>query len=73
VKRKVAAETNRETTHYFCEYKKTGHQLQQALLGCRARSARGVTRKDCMKCLKGDVALCVDKMCFVDYHTKKRL
>ena len=36
-------------------------------------STRGVTWKVRMKCLKCDAALCVDRMRYVDYHTKKRL
>jgi len=35
---------------------------------CRVCSARGVTRSVKFKCLKWDVALCVDKNCFIDYH-----
>ena len=37
---------------------------------CRVCSARGVERKVMAKCLKCDVALCVDQSCFADYHTK---
>jgi hypothetical protein len=42
-------------------------------LQCRVCSARGVTRSMKFKCLKCDVALCVDKNCFIDYHTKDNL
>jgi hypothetical protein len=37
---------------------------------CHACSARGVTRTVLFKCVKCDVALCVDRSCFEDYHTK---
>ena len=40
---------------------------------CRVCSTRGVTRSVKFKCLKCDVALCVDKTCFIDYHTKDNL
>ena len=33
-------------------------------------SARGVTRKVLAKCQRCVVALCVDRKCFLDYHTK---
>jgi hypothetical protein len=36
---------------------------------CRVCSARGVM----FKCVKCDVALCVDRSCFADYHTKDDL
>lgn len=39
---------------------------------CRVCS-RGVTWKVHMKCLRCDAALCVDRMHYVEYHTKKRL
>jgi len=40
---------------------------------CRVCSARGV--KCCVKsvCVECDVALCVDRNCFMDYHTKAKL
>jgi hypothetical protein len=37
---------------------------------CCIRSARGVTRTVLSKCVKCDVALCVDRSCFEHYHTK---
>ena len=37
---------------------------------CRVCSARGVRRKVVFKCVKCDVALCADRNCFEDYHTK---
>jgi hypothetical protein len=40
---------------------------------CRVCSARGVTRTVKTKCKRCDVALCVDRMCFMDYHTKDTL
>jgi hypothetical protein len=40
---------------------------------CRVCSARGVTRTVMSKCVKCDVALCVDRTCFADYHTKDTL
>jgi len=40
---------------------------------CRVCSARGVTRSVKFKCVKCDVALCVDRNCFADYHTKDNL
>jgi len=40
---------------------------------CRVCSARGVTLTVLFKCVKCDVALCVDRSCFEDYHTKKLL
>ena len=40
---------------------------------CRVCSTRGV--KHCVKsvCVECDVALCVDRNCFMDYHTKDKL
>jgi hypothetical protein len=40
---------------------------------CRVCSARGVMRSVNFKCVKCDVALCVDRNCFADYHTKDKL
>ena len=40
---------------------------------CRVCSARGVTRSVNFNCVKCDVALCVDRNCFADYHTKDNL
>ena len=40
---------------------------------CRVYSARGVTRTVVFKCVKCDVALCVDRNCVSDYHTKNNL
>ena len=40
---------------------------------CRVCSARGVTRTVMFKCVRCDVALCVDRSCFADYHTKNNL
>jgi hypothetical protein len=40
---------------------------------CRLCSARGVTRTVLFKCVKCDVALCVDRSCTVDYNTKNHL
>ena len=40
---------------------------------CCVCSVRGVTWKVCMKCLKCDVAIRVNKTCFEDYHTMKRM
>ena len=40
---------------------------------CRVCSARGVMRTVMFKCMKCDVALCVDRSCFADYHTKDDL
>jgi len=40
---------------------------------CHVCSVRCVTQKVHMKCLKCDVALCVDRMLHADNHTKKRL
>jgi len=40
---------------------------------CHVCSARGVTQKVCEKFLKCHVAIHVNKTCFVDYHTMKRL
>ena len=37
---------------------------------CRVCSARGVRREVVFKCVKCDVALCADRNCFEDYHTK---
>jgi hypothetical protein len=42
-------------------------------LRCHVRSARSVTRKVSVKCQKCEVGLCVDKICFLDYHTKAQL
>jgi hypothetical protein len=39
----------------------------------RVCSARGVTRTVVFKCVKCDVALCVDRSCFAAYHTKNDL
>ena len=33
-------------------------------------SARGVTRNVSVKCQRCDVSVCVDRKCFIDYHTK---
>jgi hypothetical protein len=40
---------------------------------CLTCSARGVMRTVMFKCVKCDVALCVDRNCFADYHTKDSL
>ena len=40
---------------------------------CCVCSARGVTRSALFKCVKCDVALCVDRSCFEDYHIKSDL
>jgi len=40
---------------------------------CRVCSVRGVTRTMLFKCVRCDVALCVDRSCFEDYHTKNDL
>jgi hypothetical protein len=40
---------------------------------CCVCSARGVTRIVLVKCVKCDMAVCVDRSCFEDYHTKKRI
>ena len=40
---------------------------------CRVCSARGVTRNVSVKCQRCDVALCVDRKCFLEYHTKANL
>jgi hypothetical protein len=37
---------------------------------CRVCSGRGDTRKVSVKCQRCDVALCTDRKCFLDYHTK---
>jgi len=37
---------------------------------CRVCSVRGMTQTMLFKCVKCDVALCVDSSCFQDYHTK---
>jgi hypothetical protein len=42
-------------------------------LRCRVCSACRVTRKVSAKCQKCEVGLCVDKNCFLEYHTKTRL
>ena len=40
---------------------------------CRVCSARGITRTVMFKCIECDVALCVDRNCFADYHTMDNL
>ena len=40
---------------------------------CRVCSARGMVQTVMFRCVKCDVALCVDQNCFVDYHTKGNL
>jgi len=40
---------------------------------CRVCSARGVMRTVVFRCVKCDMALCVDRSCFEDYHTKNDL
>ena len=40
---------------------------------CRVCSERGVTRTVRSKCVKCDVALCMDRAWFTDYHTKDTL
>ena len=40
---------------------------------CRMCSERGVRRTVIFRCVKCDVALCVDRNCFEDYHTKTNL
>jgi hypothetical protein len=40
---------------------------------CRVCSERGVTRTVMSKCEKCDVAFCVDRACFKDYHTKEQI
>ena len=37
---------------------------------CRLCLARDVTRKVSVKCQRCDVALCMDRKCLLDYHTK---
>ena len=48
-----------------------GHNPKQRR--CHVCSARGVTRMVMYKCVKCDMALCVDRSCFEDYHTKNNL
>jgi len=44
----VAAQTCRETIHYFCEHQQTGHQLQKALAWpYQARALSCVLREMC--------------------------
>ena len=40
---------------------------------CCVCFVRGVTRKVMFRCVKCDVALCVDRNCLADYHTKDSL
>ena len=40
---------------------------------CHVCSASSVTRNVSVKCQSCDVALCVDRKCFLDYHTKANL
>ena len=40
---------------------------------CPVCYARGMTQSVKFKCVKCDVALCVDRNCFADYHTKDNL
>jgi hypothetical protein len=40
---------------------------------CRVCSVRGVKRTVIFRCVKCNVALCVDRKCFEDYHTKTNL
>jgi len=40
---------------------------------CRVCSAGGVKRTIIFRCFKCDVALCVDRICTQDYHTKTNL
>jgi hypothetical protein len=40
---------------------------------CRVCSARGMTRSVKLICVQCDVALCVDRNCFVDYYTRDKL
>ena len=40
---------------------------------CHMCSARCVTQKVRVKCLKCDAALCVDRTLYADNHTKKKL
>ena len=40
---------------------------------CRVCSVGGVKRTVIFRCVKCDVALCVDQKCFEDYHTKTSL
>jgi hypothetical protein len=40
---------------------------------CPTCYASGMTRSVKFKCVKCDVALCVDRNCFADYHTKDNL
>jgi len=44
----VAAETCRETTHYFCEHQQTGHQLRKALAW--SYQARALSHVLCEMC-----------------------
>ena len=44
--------------------------IPSATRRCHVCSARGVTRKVSVKCQRCDAALCVDRKCFLDYHTK---
>ena len=37
---------------------------------CRVRSARGVNKRVSVKCQRCDIALCVDRKCFLHYHTE---
>jgi len=40
---------------------------------CRVCSVGGVKQTVILRCVKCDVALCVDRKCFEDYHTKTNL
>ena len=64
----VSAKITKQDTNFYKHWPgpfKAGH--------CHVCSARGVTWSVHVECLKSDVALCVDKTCFEDYHTKKQL
>jgi len=41
--------------------------------GCRMCSVGSVKRMVIFRCVKRDVALCIDRKCFEDYHTKTSL
>jgi len=40
---------------------------------CHVCSARGVNKKVSLKCRRCNVAMCVDRKCFLDYHTWENL
>jgi len=71
VGRQAPASTNigRLDTHHNKQW--PGRNPKQRC--CRMCSARGVTQTVLFKCVKCDMALCVDRSCFEDYHTKNHL